>query len=155
VSPADLDAILATIPFGTCPIPGLVSAGQPGPKAFAAFATSGFKTVIDLRGPAEPRGFDEAAAVRDAGLDYVNLPVVGGGVADQTFDAFRALMRDPARRPVVVHCGSASRVGILLLPYFILDERLARDEAIALAMQAGLRSPNLADVALAYVDAQT
>ncbi len=32
-------------------------------------------------------------------------------VEDETFERFRELMKDPERRPVLVHCSSANRWG--------------------------------------------
>lgn len=92
--------------------------------------------------------------VRAAGLRYENIPVVSGTLGDAEFDRFRATLRDPANRPALVHCGSANRVGALLIPYLILDEGRSTDEAVRLAQEVGLRSQPLADAALAYARRQ-
>ncbi len=84
-------------------------------------------------------------------MEYVVLPV-GGEVPDASFDAVRALLDDSARRPVLVHCASANRVGALLLPVLMLDRGMERDEALETAMQVGLRSEALARQALDYVE---
>lgn len=84
-------------------------------------------------------------------MAYVSIPVTQATLGDEQFDAVRKLVGDPARRPIVVHCASSNRVGALLLPYFVLDEKQPLDKAIELAMDAGLRSQELAALALEYV----
>jgi protein tyrosine phosphatase (PTP) superfamily phosphohydrolase (DUF442 family) len=133
------------------PLEGVATAGQPQIEHLRQLADGGFKAVVDLRTPGEPRGYDEAAAAREVGLEYVNLPVAGPP-EDETFDRFRQVMRDPGKRPVLVHCGSANRVGALLIPYLVLDEGQDPQEALNTAVSVGLRSQDLADAALAYVD---
>ena len=63
-------------------------------------------------------------------MEYVSLPVGHEDVEEATFDRFRALMADRERRPVLVHCSSANRVGALLIPYLVLDEGKGAEEAL-------------------------
>jgi uncharacterized protein (TIGR01244 family) len=147
----DFQTIAANLPYGGAPLPGVVTAGQPAAADFARLATAGCTTVLDLCAPEEPRGFDEPAAVTAAGLEYVNLPVRSYTPDDSLFDQVRAVLRDEARRPLLFHCRSANRVGGLLLPYLMLDQGLSQDEAVAIAVQVGLRNGDLARAALAYV----
>ncbi|HEX5410091.1 MAG TPA: sulfur transferase domain-containing protein [Gemmatimonadaceae bacterium] len=145
-----LRAVLETIPQSACPVRDIATAGQPAEVAWRALADAGYRTVVDLRAADEPRGYDEPAAVRAAGLEYVLLPVTQATLSDETFDAFRTLVGDPARRPVLVHCATSNRVGALLLPYFALDEHRPLAESFQLAQAAGLRSPELAMIAGEY-----
>lgn len=138
---------------GSCPLPDVAAAGQPRAEDFRRLADAGYKSIIDLRHPAEDRGFDEAAVARDAGLRYENIPVTPPTLGDAEFDRFRAVLMDPANRPLLVHCASANRVGALLIPYLMLDEGRPVGVALELAKRAGLRSQELADVALQYVKA--
>lgn len=142
--------VLGTIPFSACPVDGVASAGQPAAAAWPDLARAGYRTVIDLRTAEEPRGYDEPASVRAAGLEYLPLPVSQDTLNDAAFDHFRDLVRDPARRPVLVHCATSNRVGALLLPYFALDEGRSLPEARELARQAGLRNAELERMALDY-----
>lgn len=151
MSDVTLQSVLATVPNGTCPAPGLLAAGQPAAGAWDQLRRSGVRTVVDLRPASEPRGYDEPAAVRAASLEYVSIPVTHEALGDAEFDAMRELLRDPARRPVFVHCASSNRVGALLLPYFTLDLGEPADAALQHAMRAGLRSPDLAALAMDYV----
>ena len=147
----DVRVIAPGLANASCPLEGIAAAGQPREEHLRQLAESGYKAVVDLRAPEEPRGYDEAAAAREAGLEYVNLPVAGPP-EDETFDHFRQVMRDPSKRPVLVHCGSANRVGALLIPYLVLDEGQGPQEALNTAVSVGLRSRELADAALAYVN---
>lgn len=151
MSSITLESVLANVPYGTCPLPGIGAAGQPAASDWTDLAAAGVRTVVDLRAPNEPRGHDEPDAVRAAGIAYVAIPVTQMTLHDEQFDAVRTLLRDPSRRPIVVHCASSNRVGALLLPYFALDEQQPLDKAIELAIDAGLRSQELATLAVDYV----
>ena len=151
MSGTTLESVLSTVPYGTCPLPGIGAAGQPGSNDWTDLARAGVRTVVDLRAPNEPRGHDEPDAVRAAGMTYVSIPVTQATLKDEQFDAVRDLLRDPSRRPIVVHCASSNRVGALLLPYFVLDDKQSLEKAIELAIDAGLRSQELATLAVDYV----
>jgi protein tyrosine phosphatase (PTP) superfamily phosphohydrolase (DUF442 family) len=151
-TPASTPTIPPGLANGFAPLPGIITAGQPSAGQLEALARDGVATVVDLRGTTEPRGFDERALAERLGLDYHNIPVTTTlGAAE--IDAVRALLRDRAGKAVLVHCKSANRVGGALLPYLILDEQLPREEALDVAQQVGLRSAELAQAALDYVDA--
>ena len=98
------------------PLEDLATAGQPEEEHLTRLAEVGYKTVIDLRTSEEDPGFDEPGVVRRTGMEYVNIPVGHESIEDETFERFRGLMKDPERRPVLVHCSSANRVGALLIP---------------------------------------
>lgn len=144
--------ILPGLANAACPVPEVLTGGQPAEEHFRTFSMSGYRTVLDLRAPDEPRAFDEAEAARRVGMEYVNLPVTAGTLGDETFDRFRALVRDPAKRPIVVHCASGNRVGVVLIPYLVLDEGKRPEEAMEAAVEVGLRSRELAALALDYVE---
>ncbi len=50
-----------------------------------------------------------------------------------------------------MHCNSGNRVGAGLIPYFMLEQGLEEQEAVAQAMRVGLRSAELMEQALEYV----
>jgi uncharacterized protein (TIGR01244 family) len=145
-----LTAVLGDIPNAACPLPGLATAGQPSAAAWPRLANAGYRTVVDLRAPEEPRGHDEGASVRAAGLDYVAIPVSQPTLGDSEFDSFREIVRAPERRPIFVHCATSNRVGALLLPYFALDQGMPLADATRLAHAAGLRNPDLQSIAVDY-----
>lgn len=124
------------------PEPGMIAAGQPTAEQLAEAAKAGYKTVIDLRPPSEAHGFDEPKAAKEAGMEYVNLPVTGDSLDAATIDRFLAAM-EKAERPVIVHCATSNRVGALYYAYLVLEKGVAKDEALAKAKEAGLLSPEL------------
>ena len=95
------------------PVNGITSAGQPDAAAFKVFAEQGYTTVIDLRTEGENRGLDESEVVAELGMEYILLPIGGGAI---NFDSARSLDKliSEADGPVLIHCGSANRVGALL-----------------------------------------
>ncbi len=137
-----LDAI-AGAPNATLPLPWLATAGQPTAAQFAAAQAAGVKVVIDLRDPMEPRPFDEAATLRSLGVAYINIPVSSGVLSDATLEQILAALRSHAGTPTILHCASANRVGGALIPYFVLDEGMAEQDAVDAAMRVGLRSAEL------------
>lgn len=151
MSPVLLSSLPASLPNGHMPMDGIVTAGQPTANQFAALAAGGVSTVIDLRAPEEPRGFDEPATARAKGMEYHNIPVVAGSITASEFDQVRELLRAPERGSVLLHCASANRVGAVLLPYLVLDEHRSPDEALRIAHDVGLRSDELAKTAFDYI----
>lgn len=132
------------------PLPDVATAGQPEGRHFGRLAEAGYRTVIDLRAPEEDRLLNEPEVIGRAGMEYVSLPVGHEDIGDGTFDRFRELMADRERRPVLVHCSSANRVGALLIPYLVLDEGKSAEEALEVASRVGLRSRSLERAALRY-----
>ena len=123
---------------GSVAVPGkITSSGQPSEAALKVFADAGYEAVIDLRGPDEDRGYDEASAVEAAGLDYVTLPVlVSDGISVENAEKLDTLI-EQYDGPVLVHCGSGNRVGALLAISKSLDGA-DDEEAIAYGRSAGL-----------------
>ena len=124
----DLDAVVST--GFVQPVDGISSAGQPDKAALAVFAEQAYTTVIDLRTEGEDRGIDEATAVKELGMEYVPFPIAGMRAIN--FDNAKKLgqLIEAADGPVLVHCGSANRVGALLALQKSLD---GADDAAALA----------------------
>ncbi len=132
-------------------VPGLVTAGQPQESLFVRLQESGYRTIVDLRPPGELRGLDEPRAARAARLRYVNVPITGATLGDRDFARVRKLLRDPKRRPLVIHCATGNRVGATLIPFLILDQGRTPEEAMAIAERGGLRSEPMRQKALDYV----
>jgi len=150
-----LDAA-AGVPNACEPIPGIVTGGQPSAAHLEALKRAGCEVVLDIREPMEPQPFRAPDAVAAAGLEYVNIPVSHGPLADETFDQVRATVRRLAgKKRVLFYCGSGNRVGVMLLPYFMLDRGMAEDEAVTEAMRVGMRSAGLMEEALDYVRRKT
>ena len=107
----DLAAVVST--GVVTPVDGITSAGQPDEAALIVFAEQGYTTVIDLRTAGEDRGIDEPAVVEGLGMEYVLLPIGRDAIDFESAKELDKLIKD-ADGPVLVHCGSANRVGALL-----------------------------------------
>jgi len=118
------------------PVDGLSTAGQPDEAAFKVFADSGYAAIIDLRKAGEDRGLDEPAVVEELGMEYVTLPI---GRDDITFEKAAELKRllDQFDEPVLLHCGSANRVGALLALQEFADTG-DREASLEAGREAGL-----------------
>ncbi len=132
---------------------GIYLAGQPAPADFAQARKDGVKTVINLRHPAEIKEFDEEQVVEAEGLHYVSIPFKEPEeLTDAVFDAVRHQLKT-APRPILMHCGSANRVGAVWLPYRVLDGGLTYEEALAEAKTVGLKSSDYENTARTYIEA--
>jgi len=124
----------------TSPAPGILFGGQPTAEQLEKLAAADYKTVIDLRGPSEDRGYDEPAAAKAAGLDYISVPITSDTLDDaKTLDDFIRIFRD-TEKPVLVHCGSGGRVAAVYYAWLVAEEEMSRDEALAKAKEQGLRN---------------
>ncbi len=131
-------------------LPNVVTGGQPTAEQLKALKEAGGGIVLDLRDPMEPRPVDEAALVRELGMEYINIPVRAGSLEDTTLEHILAVLRGAEDRSVFFHCGSGSRVGGALIPYFILDQGLEEQDAVDQAMRVGLRSAEYMEWGLDY-----
>jgi len=131
-------------------LPSVVTGGQPTADQLKALKEAGGEIVLDLRDPMEPRPVSEAALVRELGMEYVNIPVRAGSLDDATLAQILTVLRSAGDRTVFFHCGSGSRVGGALIPYFILDQGLEEQDAIDQAMRVGLRSAEYMEWGLDY-----
>lgn len=120
-------------------------AGQPDETALKAFAAEGVTAVVNLRTPdemADPEqaGFDEAAVVAAAGMDYVAIPVGGEEYPYRTEVVDRlASVLESHPGPVVVHCRSAHRASYVWVAYLVDKQGLSLDDAIARGEQMRLQ----------------
>jgi protein tyrosine phosphatase (PTP) superfamily phosphohydrolase (DUF442 family) len=135
------------------PLEGVATAGQPEQEHLERLAEAGYRTVLDVRTLEEDPGFDEAETVRNAGMDYVKIPleVKPEAFTDEVFDRARQQLADPGRRPILVHCASAVRVAPLLIPY-LMEEGRSADEAVEIASRVGPQQDELTDAALRYAN---
>lgn len=95
------------------PAEDIHAGGRIGADDLPALRAAGIRHVIDLTPDAETPDFDEAGAVRAAGLGYANLPIAGAADLDrEAVLAFDRLLQ-AADGPTLVHCASGNRVGAL------------------------------------------
>lgn len=114
------------------------SAGQLTPTQIEEAATQGFKSVLNLRSPAEPGTLaDEADQVAAAGLGYRQAPVSPtvpeGKALEEALVALEALPK-----PVLIHCRGGGRATAVALVAIAIEEKLSQDEFLDRVKAHGL-----------------
>lgn len=122
------------------PEPGILVGGQPTPEQLTEAAAAGYRTVVNLRGPGEGDGWDEASAAESLGLTYVTLPIASA--KDIGVDNARRLAEvlEVSERPILLHCGSGNRVGALLALKAHHLDGADPETALQIGLDAGLTS---------------
>ena len=97
--------------------------GQPTEKALRELSAQGVTTVVNLRSPPEMKrvSFDEAALVKELGMQYVYLPMRGTPdlpYSPAAVKAFADAMAG-AKGKVLLHCTVAWRASHLWAAYLI------------------------------------
>jgi protein tyrosine phosphatase (PTP) superfamily phosphohydrolase (DUF442 family) len=141
---------LAGVANASEPLPGLATGGQPAEAHLRALRDAGAAVVLDIRDPMEARPFDEVAAVGGIGMRYINVPVTSGALSDETMERILAVLRNRSENAVFLHCASGNRVGGPLIAHLVLDNGMDEDDAVEIAMRAGLRSAELMEWGLDY-----
>ena len=83
-------------------------------EAYAAIKEAGFKSVVNLRLATEPGvNIEEARkAAESAGLIYVHLPFSNTAPDTAVLDEFLKAVVKPENLPMMLHCGSGTRVSM-------------------------------------------
>ncbi|MBX7221461.1 MAG: protein tyrosine phosphatase family protein [Blastocatellia bacterium] len=142
----------ADIPNLTCLTPQVATAGQPNFAAFQKLAQNGFKSVINLRTATE--GIDlkqEQEMAEKAGLKYISIPVQTSAPNPEQVPVFFAAVQNKTNQPMLIHCGSANRVGAFWLIYRVVKNGWTVEKAEAEAVSLGLTNPALKQFALDYI----
>jgi len=142
---------LAGLPNAAEPVTGWITGGQPTEQQLQAFKAAGGEVVVDNRDPMEPRPFDEPAAVRTLGLEYLSVPIVHGAVTTDTIRRMHQALKKLEGRKALLHCSSGNRTSAALIPYLMVDKKMEQEDAVDLAMSIGLRSAELMEIAVTYV----
>ena len=127
--------------------------GQVDPAAMASLKSEGFVSVINLRLPTEEGANVEQgrAAAQAAGLKYIHLPFNAASPDSKVVDSFLAAVSDRANQPVLIHCGSASRVGGMWTIKRALQDKWPLEKALAEGKAVGLNNPGLETFVTDYI----
>ncbi len=125
------------LPNGKMPLDGVLTGGQPTVEQFEKLAALGYKTVINLRSPAES-GSTDPAAVQALGMSYLSLPITGASDLGRENAARLAEALAKSEYPVVVHCASGNRVGALFAMKAFYVDGEGPEGALALGRAAGV-----------------
>lgn len=134
-------SMLQSLPDAAHPAPEIVTAGAIDASDIPMIRKDGVRHVIDLRADSETPDFDEAAAVREAGMSYDNLPI--RGVQDLTrenVERFDHLITTRSHESTLVHCASSNRVGALAALRAAWINGKSTEEALTIGHAWGLRS---------------
>ena len=125
--------------------------GQPEPDDFASLKKQGFKVVITLREKGEVR-WDQPALMKELGLKFHRFGFrAPDSLKDEVFDKARKVLSDAKKNPVMLHCGSANRVGAIWAAHRVLGHGLSLAAALKEAQEVGLRTPAYRDKAIDYI----
>lgn len=103
---------------------------QPQKQDYAALASLGVKTVIDLEREGEA---DEQELVESNGMKFFRFGMNTTDRPDsQTVSQFLKIVNDPANQPVFVHChGGRHRTGVMTAIYRLTHDSWPADQAYA------------------------
>lgn len=113
-------------------------AGQPTLDELQQLAEDGYRSVVNLRSPAEA-GFlnDEQQQVEALGLCYANLPIQIESLSlDDVLSAIQQLSGLP--KPMLVHCDSGIRSSIVVLMQIAVKQGIRTEDAFQKVANLGL-----------------
>lgn len=132
---------------------GVFLGSQPNTDDLKQAKESGVKTVINLRLADEVKEFDEKELVEQLGLEYFNPGFkTPDQLTDQIFDEVRSSLMTADKKPILLHCSSANRVGAVWLAHRVLDGGLSYEEALSEAKIVGLKLPAYEEKARSYIE---
>lgn len=126
-------------------------AGATPDLAMPAIKADGFKALINLRRASE-QGVDVEASKRAAaaaGLNYIHIPF--SGAETEAVDQFLAAVKDPGNSPVLIHCATANRAGMMLMVKRVMVDGWPLEKAAEEAERAGMKNPKLKAFAIEYL----
>ena len=142
------------VPHILCVDERVATGGQPTDAAFGKLAANGYRAVLNLR--TESEGVDlkhEQEAVNKAGMRYISIPIVSSAVNPEQVEDFLKAVKEKDNQPMLIHCGSANRVGALWMIHRVIDQGWTEDKALEEAIKIGLTSPVLKKFAHEYLAA--
>jgi uncharacterized protein (TIGR01244 family) len=143
------------VPRVLCLTPNLATGGQPTEKAFIKLAANGFRSVLNLRTAAEGVDLEkERSLVEHSGMRYIHIPVVGNDPRPEQADEFIRAVKEKTNHPMLIHCGSANRVGAFMMIYRVVDQGWTEEKALEEALKIGMRSEDLKKFAKDYIAQQ-
>ncbi|WP_153557421.1 beta-lactamase hydrolase domain-containing protein [Roseimaritima sediminicola] len=135
-------------------------AAQPSESEIRQLGQQGFKTVVNFRTDGEddqPLPPDaEAAVVKQAGLEYLHVPVSMNSMGPDVVDRFREAYAD-LPKPVYAHCKSGKRAGAMVMMHMAVEQGMSGDQTLEQAKQMGFEcdQPQLEKFVRQYVDSHT
>jgi uncharacterized protein (TIGR01244 family) len=98
-------------------------------------------------GEMQSLNFDEAAAAKQAGLEYVNVPINAQNPSEEDLKKIYGVLQSAGDGKVLMHCASSNRVGLAWSLYRGTQHGLKAEDAIAEGKAAGMKNPGFEKVA--------
>lgn len=126
--------------------------GQPSEQEFVLAKSRGIDVVITLR-KEEEIAWDEAEVVRDLGMEFHRFAFgAPPTLTDEIFDKTLKTLSESKDKSVMLHCGSANRVGAIWLAHRVLNDGLDVETARKEAKMVGLRTSGYEQRAMEYIE---
>ncbi len=157
--PLSPDDVRGPLPFGetanVMQAGKVYVSGQPDRAGLAAARAAGVTTVINLREAGE-HDWDEAAAARELGLEYLSIPVArrSDTLSDDAIAALGSALASRRGEPVLLHCSSGNRAAAAYAAYLATRHGYSLDAALAIGRRAGITREALEQRVHNYVAAQ-
>ena len=115
-------------------------AGQFNEEDIKLLKSEGIDVVITLRTEGEIQ-WDERTALKKAGIEFVEIPFrKPETLTDDVFNKICEVLNENQNKKVMLHCGSANRVGAVWAVYRCRDCGIEWDSAIGEGKAVGLRT---------------
>ena len=131
----------------------IACAGATTPAAVSGLKKMGYASIINLRLASEP-GADidaEAAAAKEAGINFIHLPFNAASPDPAVVDNFLKAIADSKNNPAFLHCASANRAAAFWMIKRMQVDKWDVERAGTEATALGLTNPALKTFALDYV----
>ncbi|HEY0073654.1 MAG TPA: protein tyrosine phosphatase family protein [Abditibacteriaceae bacterium] len=117
----------------------LFIAGQPTEEELADIRSTGFRTIINLR-ESDEEGIvtGEERLVETAGLNYAAIPITPQTINDVAVQRFIQAVDSDDAPPVVAHCGSGGRAGIMVLLHLAIDYGWSVEQTLSEGEKLGI-----------------
>lgn len=111
--------------------------GQVTPEDLQEAAHSGYRSVLNLRAPDEEGVLpNEDQRAKDAGLEYVNVPVKKAEISDALTTTVLQQI-DALPKPALIHCASGMRAGAMAFMHVATREGMSAEAAMEKAQAQG------------------
>lgn len=131
----------------------IVFSGQFQKDDIPALKEANITRVISFR-PDGEIDWNEAEAVKAAGIDHVSIPFKAvDELTDDKLKQIRELLGEEDEK-TMMHCGSANRVSVVWIAHRVLDDGVDLETAIEEANTIGLKSQPLKERVIEYIKEQ-
>lgn len=113
--------------------------GQPDETDIQRLQEAGFRTIVNLRTPADEGYRDsEEREVEGRGLSYAAIPVAPDLLDDLAMQRFAGAVETVDAAPVYIHCAGGGRAGIVTLLHLAVKNGWSLAEALERGQELGI-----------------